>query len=135
ISNYFPNSVIEGMLAGIGIIIILKQIPHALGYDARPFSSEEVFENGYSWASISSYLSTLFASLHLGAVIVTLISLSILILWDKVPSLKKFKLMPGALVAVTVGILTNELYNLSGSSLAISSEHLVTLLVPQSTAD
>ncbi len=135
ISNYFPNSVIEGMLAGIGIIIILKQIPHALGYDARPFSSEVVFENGYSWASISSYLSTLFASLHLGAVIVTLISLSILILWDKVPSLKKFKLMPGALVAVTVGILTNELYKLSGSSLAISSEHLVKLPVPQSTAD
>lgn len=135
ISNYFPNSVIEGMLAGIGIIIILKQIPHALGYDARPFSSEVVFENGYSWASISSYLSTLFASLHLGALIVTLISLSILILWDKVPFLKKFKLMPGALVAVTVGILINELYKLSGSSLAISSEHLVKLPVPQSTAD
>ena len=69
------------------------------------FSSEVVFENGYSWASISSYLSTLLSSMHLGAVIVTLISLSILIIWDKIPSLKKFKLMPGALVAVVVGTL------------------------------
>ena len=100
ISNYFPNSVIEGMLAGIGLIIIIKQIPHALGYDADSFSSERVFENGYNSSTILQYVSNVIASLHPGAIVVTAISLAILIAWDKVPALKKLKLLPGALVAV-----------------------------------
>ena len=135
ISNYFPNAVIEGMLAGIGVIIILKQIPHALGYDKDSFSSEKVFENGYNLGSISEYLSGVFSSIHPGAVIVTLISLGILIAWDKIPALKKLKLLPGALVAVIVGILINEFFKISGSSLAIETDHLVVLPVPQSAEE
>lgn len=135
ISNYFPNSVIEGMLAGIGIIIILKQIPHALGYDAVSFSSETVFENGLGLSSITNYISNVISSIHPGAVIVTLISLGILLAWDKVPALKKLKLLPGALVAVMIGILTNEVFKLTGSSLAITPDHLVTLPVPTSAAE
>ncbi len=135
ISNYFPNSVIEGMLAGIGLIIIIKQIPYALGYDADSFSSERVFENGYNADSISQYLSNVFASIHPGAIVVTAISLAILIAWDKVPALKKLKLLPGALVAVAVGILSNEIFKMTGSSLAIMPEHLVTLPVPQTAEE
>lgn len=135
ISNYFPNSVIEGMLAGIGIIIILKQLPYAFGYAGGSFSSERVFENGYSAASISTYITNLFSSLHAGAIIVTAISLAILLLWDKIPSLKKLKLLPGALVAVITGILVNEIFKLTGSSLAITSENLVTLPVPKTAED
>lgn len=135
ISNYFPNSVIEGMLAGIGVIIILKQIPHALGYDADSFSSEVVFQNGYSVGSIGTYISNIIGSIHPGAVVVTLVSLGILLAWDKIPSLKKLKLLPGALVAVISGILLNEVFKMTGSSLAITADHLVTLPVPQTAAE
>ncbi|AYO58575.1 hypothetical protein CO230_10895 [Chryseobacterium sp. 6424] len=135
ISNYFPNSVIEGMLAGIGVIIILKQIPHALGYDAGSFSSERVFENGFSLTNISTYIGNVASALHPGAIIVTVISLTILLAWDNIPSLKKLKLLPGALVAVIVGILVNEFFKMTSSSLAISPEHLVTLPVPTSAAE
>lgn len=135
ISNYFPNSVIEGMLAGIGLIIILKQLPHALGYDSDNFSSEVVFRNGYTFDSISSYLFGIVSSIHPGAVIITAISLAILIAWDKIPALKKLKLLPGALVAVITGILLNEVFKITGSTLAIGTEHLVTLPVPKNAAD
>ena len=133
ISNYFPTNVIEGMLAGIGVIIILKQIPHAIGYDAD-FEGDETFmqqDGGNTFSTIIGALDYI----NLGAVIVTAISLTILLLWDKVPFLKKLKLVPGALVAVIVGILINEFFLASGSSLAITSEHLVNLPVPETIDD
>ncbi|AFR35620.1 SulP family inorganic anion transporter [Riemerella anatipestifer] len=135
ISNYFPTNVIEGMLAGIGVIIIMKQIPHALGYDSDFEGNETIFDNGYNLDSISSYLQNLSSSVHMGAIIVTLVSLAILLLWDNVAALRKLKMLPGALVAVAVGILLNEFFKASGSSLAISEEHLVNLPVPQSAED
>lgn len=131
ISNYFPNNVIEGMLAGIGIIIVLKQIPHALGFDKDYEGNQTLFENGFNM----SYFSELFSSVHTGAIIVTLVSMTILLTWDNVAALKKIKMLPGALVAVAVGILLNQLFIATGSSLAITSEHLVTLPVPQSAED
>lgn len=131
ISNYFPNNVIEGMLAGIGIIIVLKQIPHAIGFDNDNMSSETLFNNGFN----PNYFNDLFGSIHPGAVLVTLVSIAILLTWDKVPALKKLKMLPGALVAVVVGILLNQLFIMSGSSLAISSQHLVSLPVPTSMDD
>ena len=135
ISNYFPNSVIEGMLAGIGVIIILKQIPHALGYDKDFVGNETVFTRGFGLDAMENYVTAVFAAIHPGAVIVTLVSLAILLLWDKVKGLKKLKMLPGALVAVISGIALNEIFKATGSGLAISSEHLVTLPVPQSAAD
>ena len=131
ISNYFPNNVIEGMLAGIGIIIILKQIPHALGFDSDNMSSETLFENGINF----NYFNEVFGAIHPGAVVVTIVSVIILLTWENVPVLRRIKMLPGALVAVIAGILLNQLFVSSGSSLAISSEHLVTLPVPQSADD
>lgn len=135
ISNYIPNNVIEGMLSGIGVIIILKQIPHALGYDKEVFSSERVFENEYNLDNISNYLSSIFSSIHPGAVIITLCSLAIILVWDKIPALKKLKLFPSALVAVIAGIMINGLFKISGSTLTIGPEHLVTLPMPQSSKE
>lgn len=131
ISNYFPNSVIEGMLAGIGVIIILKQIPHALGYDSDSLKMGNFAEGGIELDNIMQYLHTLSSSIHLGAVIISLVSLGILLLWDAIPALKKLRLLPGALVAVAVGILLNEFFKYSNSNLTINSEHLVTLPVPK----
>ena len=133
ISNYFPTNVIEGMLAGIGIIIILKQIPHAVGYDAD-FEGDQAFIQTDGQNTFSELFGVL-NHVQLGSIIVTLISLAILILWDRVAFLKKLKLIPGALVAVVVSVILNELFIASGSSLAIAADHLVNLPVPQSFED
>jgi len=130
ISNYFPNNVIEGMLAGIGIIIILKQLPHAVGYDTD-FEGDEAFFQTDGNNTFSSLLG-FFDYIQLGSIIITIISLAILIAWDKIPALKKLKLIPGALVAVITGVILNEIFTLSGSPLAIQKEHLVSLPIPTS---
>lgn len=133
ISNYFPTNVIEGMLAGIGVIIILKQLPHAVGYDAD-FEGDEAFMQ----VDGDNTFSALFGALdyiQLGSVIITAISLLILISWEKVPLFKKVKLVPGALVAVVVGVVLNEIFIAGGSTLAIAKEHLVALPVPASFED
>ncbi|OYU81177.1 MAG: hypothetical protein CFE23_05255 [Flavobacterium sp. BFFFF1] len=133
ISNYIPTNVIEGMLAGIGVIIILKQIPHALGYDGD-FEGDEAFLQ-FDGKNSFSEIFGIFNHLHLGAILITAISLSILIAWDKVPFLKKVKLIPGALVAVIVSVILNEMFLANGSSLAVAAEHLVKLPVPNSFDD
>ncbi|WP_433812971.1 SulP family inorganic anion transporter [Flavobacterium johnsoniae] len=130
ISNYFPTNVIEGMLAGIGIIIILKQIPHAFGYDAD-FEGDQAFIQNDGSNSFS-FLFDVLNHIHLGAVLISAISLAVLISWDKVSFLKRLKLVPGALVAVILGVLLNEFFISTGSSLAIAKEHLVSLPVPKS---
>ena len=130
ISNYFPTNVIEGMLAGIGIIIILKQLPHAFGYDSD-FEGDESFLQ-FDGSNTFSAISGLLNYIQLGSIIITLVSLILLISWDKVSFLKKLKLIPGALVAVVIGVVLNEIFIISGSSLEISKEHLVSLPIPTS---
>lgn len=130
ISNYFPTNVIEGMLAGIGIIIILKQMPHAFGYDSD-FEGDQAFFQPDGGNTLTS-LMDIVNYIQLGAIIITVLSLVILIAWDKVPFLKKLKLVPAALIAVILGVLLNELFISTGSSLAIAKEHLVSLPIPSS---
>jgi MFS superfamily sulfate permease-like transporter len=130
ISNYFPTNVIEGMLAGIGIIIILKQLPHAVGFDSD-FEGDESFLQSDGSNTVSVLLNAL-NYIQLGAIIITIISILILLLWERVPFLKKLKLVPGALVAVVVSVILNEIFTNSGSSLAIENTHLVSLPVPKS---
>lgn len=133
ISNYFPTNVIEGMLAGIGIIIILKQLPHAFGYDSD-FEGDQAFLE-LDGSNTFSALSAIFNYIQLGSIIITALSLIILIAWDKVPFLKKLKLVPGALIAVLVGVILNEIFTATGSTLAIAKEHLVSLPVPTTLED
>ena len=128
ISNYIPTNVIEGMLAGIGIIIILKQLPHAFGYDSD-FEGDMAFSQTDGSNTFSSLLSIV-DYVQLGSIIIAALSIIILIAWDKLPFLKKLKLVPGALIAVIVGVVLNEIFISSGSSLAIAKEHLVSLPVP-----
>ena len=126
ISAYFPTSVIEGMLVAIGIIIIKKELPHAIGYDKAHegdwFSLEKGAETGFFTEIINSINYA-----HVGAIIITVVSLAILIAFNKVAFLKKLKAVPGALVVVVVGIIINEIWKATGSALAISQAHLVTL--------
>lgn len=125
ISNYFPNNVIEGMLAGIGIIIFLKQIPKALGSDVEVGSGLAIFTD----------LAASFSQVQTGVIIITLISLAIIIVWDKIKVLKKIKMLPSALVAVLVGTVINEIFIRTGSPLAVTSKYLVELPVVKSFED
>lgn len=129
ISNYFPNNVIEGMLAGIGVIIILKQIPHAFGYDPDFEGDESFFQ--LDGQNTFSELFHVLNHIQFGSILITLLSLIILIVWNKVDLLKKIKLIPPALVAVIVSIILNEFFIQSASSLVIASDHLVSLPVPE----
>lgn len=125
ISNYFPSNVIEGMLAGIGVIIFIQQIPHALGSNV---------EIGSGLAIFSSIFSA-FQDIQPGILIITLASLTVLIAWGRIPALKRLKLVPGALIAVVLGVVINTLFILTGSPLAVGSDYLVSLPVPSSLDD
>jgi len=120
ISNYFPSNVIEGMLAGIGVIIFIQQIPHALGANVEIGSGLGIFSSVFAS----------FLDIQPGILIITLASLGVLIAWQNIPALKKLKLIPGALVAVVLGIVINALFLLTGSPLAVDGAYLVNLPVP-----
>jgi carbonic anhydrase len=129
IGNYFPNSVIKGMLAGIGITLILKEIPHAFGYDKDFFGDEDFFQaDGHN---TFSELLFAFNAFELGAVIISVLSLLILIGFEK-PFLKKFamfKILPGSLFVVLLGIGLNEIFKLVSLDLFLNEKHLVALPV------
>ncbi|ATL46617.1 hypothetical protein COR50_05145 [Chitinophaga caeni] len=130
IANYFPSNVITGMLTAIGIIIILKQIPHAFGYDADAEGDMNFIQvDGEN--TITALLSTL-NHIHLGATLICAISILIIVYWNKIP---KLKAVPAPLVAVMAGVGINELFVATGSSLAISASHLVSLPVADSFSD
>jgi MFS superfamily sulfate permease-like transporter len=129
IGYYFPSSVIKGMLTGIGIIIILKQIPHFFGYNSSLDGDFSFFQlNGEN--TFSGILNA-FKSISLGATIIGGIGLAILILWDKVLSKKGkiFSIIQGPLVAVALGIVYY-IITQKNMAIGIDAEHLVSVPVP-----
>ncbi len=129
ISSYFPTSVIEGMLVAIGIIIIKKELPHAIGYDMAHEGDFYSYQLIDADKGFFAELIHAFNYAHAGAIVVALVSLAILISFNKVNALKRIKVIPGALVAVVAGVLINEYFKSSGSSLYIGKDHLVQLPV------
>ncbi len=133
IGYFFPSSVIKGMLSAIGIIIFLKQIPLAFGYEGKaPFAFFET--TGYDLYESLTHITD---SIAPGVLLVTAISLAILLLWDKVlvKKSKFFKLVPGPLVAVLFGIAYQLFMGGSASEFAITGSNLVSVPVPDSTSD
>ncbi len=129
IGYYFPSSVIKGMLTGIGIIIILKQIPHFFGYDADP-------EGDFAFIQVDgeNTFSEIINSINyikLGSALIGIVSLAILILWSNVLSKKGkfFQIVQGPLVAVIIGIVFYVLTQ-SHETLGIDATHLVSVPVP-----
>jgi carbonic anhydrase len=124
IANYVPSNVIKGLLAAIGIILILKQIPHAIGYDADPEEDYSFFQpDGEN--SISELVNML-GYIHPGATLISILSVLILIFWDKIP-LKAIKFFPGSLFVVILGVLLNLLFSKAFHFLEIEQSHLVNL--------
>jgi MFS superfamily sulfate permease-like transporter len=131
IGYYFPSSVIKGMLTGIGIIIILKQIPHFFGYDSTPEGDFAFFQvDGKN--TFSEILNTA-NNISIGATIIGIIGLGILILWSTVFANKGkfFKIIQGPLVAVVVGIVYYFVTK-GNATYGVDAIHLVSVPVPDS---
>ena len=129
IGYYFPSSVIKGMLTGIGIIIILKQIPHFFGYDKEAEGADSFLEA--SGENTFSALLSIFDNLVIGSMIIGFVSLAILLIWSNVLSKKGkfFEIVQGPLVAVVIGIIFYVLTK-SSDTLGIEASHLVSVPVP-----
>lgn len=132
IANFFPTSVIEGMLAGIGLTIIFKQVPDAFGYD---ISAHRVGimdgERGIDWESLFGF----YHHVEPTAIIISLLGVGVLALFA-MPSMKKYKLVPAGLLVVLLGIGIGLISNSSGvEALHLEKEYFVQLFVPSNTGE
>lgn len=134
IAYFFPSSVIKGMLTGIGLLIILKQLPHALGWD-KDMEGDDAFIQTDGQNTISEIFRAI-EFVTPGAVIIALISLAILIFWDKVLSHrhKFFQLLQGPIVVVILGVIFNSLYQNGTLPFTLATDQVVQLPVPDSFA-
>jgi MFS superfamily sulfate permease-like transporter len=133
--DFIPVPVIYGMLAGIGLIVVLKQIPHLLGVDDIGFGYREFFE--FDGRNTLSSLWYALSHIELGVLIVGGASLGILIVWD-LPFIRQSRwalFMPGALLVVLLGVLLNILFGMYWPALNITAEHLVALPVAGTLSD
>lgn len=122
LSAFFPSSVIKGLLAAIGVILILKQIPHLVGHDADPEGEMSFAQPDHE--TTFSELGIIFDHIHLGALVIGVISLAVLIFWDRCKPLKN-SLVPAPLVVVFLGVALVKAFSFLGSPWAIETSHLV----------
>lgn len=129
IAYFFPSSVIKGMLTGIGLLIILKQIPHALGYDKDAEGDLSYFQN--DGETTLSSITSAFAVITPGAILIAAISIAVLILWDKVLTKKHkiFQLIQGPIVVVILGIIMNYLFQSGILNFSLAEDQVVRLPV------
>ena len=122
IAAFFPNCVIKGLLAGIGLLLIFKQIPHLVGSDSDP-TGDFAFLQVNNETTLSQLLG-IFSELELGALFLGIFSLAILMLAHRVNTLNR---IPVPLTVVVAGILLNALFQAFIPQLAVEASHLVTL--------
>lgn len=132
ISAFFPLSVIKGLLAAIGVILILKQIPHLLGHDTDPMGDKSFQQR--DGENTFSELIVAFFDFHPGAILVSVVSIAIIVFWDKIKTLKQSP-VPAPLIVVLVGVGLNYVFRTMGGSMVIESSHLVAVPVTASPAD
>ena len=134
-SYYFPSSVINGMLSGIGIILFLKQIPHAIGYD-RDYEGDFSFFQTDNYSSFTELFHML-GFITPAAVLITVISLAILITWEltALKNFRFFQLFSDALIVIIASVFTNELLQNYFPAYALNENHLVMIPVMQSADD
>jgi len=138
IGDYVPNSVIKGMLAAIGLVIILKQIPHALGDDRDYIGDESFVQTQTDQLNTFSEMLASFIAPSIGPVLISLFSLALLILWEQ-PIVKKRAwavLVPAPLLVVFLGTLLNEVLGAIEPAWQVTNpSHLVTLPVAGSPSE
>ncbi|MCA9096190.1 MAG: SulP family inorganic anion transporter, partial [Planctomycetaceae bacterium] len=131
IAGFFPSSVIKGLLAAIGVILILKQIPHVLGHDSDP-EGEMAFTQPDHENTFSEFFK-IAGDIHVGAAIIGLLSFGILIFWDRFKPLKK-SIIPAPLVVVLFGVITGQIFKGWGGAFTIGESHLVQVPVSETIA-
>ncbi len=127
ISHYFPSSVIKGMLAAIGLILILKQIPHALGFD-QDYEGDINFSQADGENTFTEIAKS-FDYMQPAAIIICLICLGIMLLWE-IPAVKRiklFRIVPGGLIAVLAGIGMSLFFKNNNPAWALSPDHMVSI--------
>lgn len=131
IAEFVPSSVIKGMLAGIGIVIVLKQIPHALGQDSS-FEGELAFQSLVSGENTASAIYQAMQVFSLTATVIALVSLIIIFVWDKVViyHLPKMRIIPSALLVVVSATLIHEGLRAIAPAMMLEPSHLVQLPIP-----
>jgi MFS superfamily sulfate permease-like transporter len=135
IGYYFPSSVIKGMLAAIGLILIMKEIPHALGYDEDYMGDFDFSQKDGHNTITEIYYAFKYSSL--GAIIISVVSMALLLLFDR-PFMQRFQLfrfLPGALFVVVIGTLVNLGFASFAPDLYMTGKHLVQLPVAGSPSD
>ncbi|HYF36123.1 MAG TPA: SulP family inorganic anion transporter, partial [Prosthecobacter sp.] len=132
IAAFFPSSVIKGLLAAIGVILILKQIPHVLGHDADPMGEKSFSQPDHE--NTFSELAEAWFHIQPGAALVGLLSIALLLVWDRVKVLKKSP-VPAALVVVLVGVAISQVLKGIGNGWAIEASHLVAVPVAASPGE
>jgi MFS superfamily sulfate permease-like transporter len=127
IGDYIPNAVIKGMLAAIGLILILKQLPHLVGYD-KDYVGDEAFAQNNDGNTFSSLLNS-FGFITPGALLIGVTSILLLIIWETkfFKENKYLKLVPGPLVVVLTAVFLNQFFNSYSPALKIQDKHLVSL--------
>ncbi|WP_205508468.1 SulP family inorganic anion transporter [Longitalea arenae] len=132
LGDYIPSSVIKGMLAAIGLILILKQLPHLVGYDAD-YTGDESFQQADGQNTFSSLFGA-FSHLIPAALVIGLVSLVIMVVWEKyvAPKARFLQLMPAPLIVVVVAVILNETLRTSAPDLVIKDSHLVKIPVADS---
>jgi MFS superfamily sulfate permease-like transporter len=124
VANYIPSNIIKGLLAAIGIILILKQIPHAVGLDIDNQDDFTFFQQ--DGENTFTELIKIFSFFNGGAFLVCLLSMLVLIYWDRTP-LKKIKFFPASILVVIISVLLNELFKNFIPLLSIQPSHLVNI--------
>lgn len=132
IASFFPSSVIKGLLAGIGVLLVLKQIPHVFGYDANP-EGDMAFSQSDGANTFSELFHTV-SEIHPGATLIGLVSIASLLVWNRSKRLSK-SVLPGALLVVLLGVVINAALKASGLGWAVEGAHLVQVPVLDGMAD
>lgn len=127
LADFIPSSVIKGLLAAIGVILVLKQIPHVIGHDVDP-EGEMAFRQPDHETTFSEF-AAMFGDAHLGTAIIGLASILLLIAWDQLPVLKK-SFVPAPLVVVLLGVLMSEGFGALGGMWALPATAFVQLPTP-----
>jgi carbonic anhydrase len=135
LSEFVPSSVITGMLAAIGLILILKQIPHALGYDGD-YEGSFQFHQADGLNTFSAIGHAIAESVTPGAIIIAGLSLAFLFWWDAAkPKDGALRYLPGPLVVVVLGVVLNFVFAGFSPRLALGSEHMVKVPVAGSAGE
>jgi carbonic anhydrase len=132
LSAFFPSSVIKGLLAAIGVILVLKQIPHVIGHDLDPEGDMSFFQPDFE--TTFSELLSMFGDFQLGAAMIGLVSILLLVLWDTWKPLKD-SLFPAPLAVVLFGVGCGLWFEQLGDPWLINPSHFVQVPVTSDMAE